>query len=39
VERESLKFESRLIRQTPSERLEEIWPQYEELLNSRKALE
>jgi len=39
VERESLKFESRLIRQTPSERLEEIWPQYEELLMNRKDFE
>ncbi len=39
VGKESLKFESRLIRETPSERLEEIWPQYEELLRKRKALE
>ena len=39
VERESLRFESRLIRQTPSERLEEIWPQYEELLMNRKYFE
>ena len=39
IERKSLKFESRLIRQTPSERLEEIWPQYEELLMNRKYFE